>query len=182
MSENWFVMRVQSGREDKVRQSLEKRVRAEGLEDVVTRVLVPSERVSEIRGGQKRVRERRIYPGYIMVQIQTGENEEIPETAWFVVRETPGIGDFLGSANRPTPMVGRDVDKVLGDAERKEETPKVNIGFHEGEAVRIKEGPFENFDGVVEEVSAAKGLVRVVVTIFDRPTPVELEYWQVERI
>ncbi len=182
MPESWFVLRVQSGREDKVRESLEKRIRAEGLEDVVTKVLVPAERISEIRAGQKRVRERKIYPGYIMVQVKTDENEEISEKAWFVVRETPGIGDFLGSAHRPTSMMTKDVDKVLGDAERKDEAPKVRIGFHEGEAVRIKEGPFENFDGIVEEVSPAKGLVRVVVTIFDRPTPVELEYWQVEKI
>lgn len=179
---NWYVLRVQSGRESSVRESLERRVLMEGLQDTVTQVLVPSERVTEIRSGEKRVRERKTYPGYIFVEIAAGEDGKIPEEAWFLVRETPGIGDFLGSGNVPTAMTQRDVDKMLGDAVRKEEAPEVDIGFSVGEAVRIKEGPFENFDGTVESVSAAKGLVRVVVTIFGRPTPVELEYWQIEKI
>jgi transcriptional antiterminator NusG len=182
MPKNWYVVRVQSGKEDQVREALERRVRADGLEAVVCGVLVPSERISEIRAGQKRVRERKIYPGYIMVEIDTGEEPRIPEPAWFTIRETPGIGDFLGDGNRPIPMTKQDVDKVLGAADQKESAPKIKIGFSGGEAVRIKEGPFENFEGNVEEVSAAKGTVRVIVTIFGRPTPVELEYWQVERV
>ena len=182
MAKSWYVVRVQSGKEDQVREALDRRVKADGLDEVVTRVLVPSERISEIRGGQKRVRERKIYPGYIMVELETGEDGRIPEPAWFTIRETPGIGDFLGDGNRPVPMTQSDVDKVLGEAEHKEQAPKLKIGFSGGEAVRIKEGPFENFEGTVEEVSAAKGTVRVIVTIFGRATPVELEYWQVERV
>ena len=178
----WFVVRVQSGKEDQVREALERRVKAEGLEEIITRVLVPSERISEIRGGQKRVRERKIYPGYIMVEIETGEGRQIPEQAWFTIRDINHSGDFLGDGSKPVPMAQRDVDKILGEAEHKEQAPKVRIGFSGGEAVRIKEGPFENFEGTVEEVSAAKGTVKVVVTIFGRPTPVELEYWQVESI
>jgi len=182
MPKQWYVLRVQSSKEDQVREALDRRVRVQQLDDVITRVLVPSERISEIRGGQKRVRERKIYPGYIMVEIETGEAGEIPEEAWFTIRETGGIGDFLGDRTGPTPMSKRDVDKVLGEAEHKEEAPKLKIGFSSGEAVRIKEGPFENFEGSVEGVSPAKGTVKVIVTIFGRPTPVELEYWQVERI
>ena len=182
MSKNWYVLRVQSGKEDQVREALDRRVRADALQGSICRVLVPSERVSEIRGGQKRVRERKIYPGYIMVEIETGEGHDIPELAWFTIRETPGIGDFLGDGVRPVSMSKRDVEKILGDAEHKEQAPKVKIGFSGGEAVRIKEGPFENFEGAVEEVSPAKGTVKVIVTIFGRPTPVELEYWQVERV
>jgi transcriptional antiterminator NusG len=182
MSKNWYVVRVQSGKEDSVREALERRVRADALQAVVCRVLVPSERISEIRGGQKRVRERKIYPGYIMVEIETGDRPDIPEKAWFNIRETPGIGDFLGDGSKPIPMSKRDVEKILGELEHKEEAPKIKIGFSGGEAVRIKEGPFENFEGTVEEVSAAKGTVKVIVTIFGRPTPVELEYWQVERV
>ena len=199
MPMNWFVLRVQAGKEDQVKEALERRVRAGGMgavavsdeadseapsngRGVIGEVLVPSERISEIRGGEKKVRERKIYPGYIMVEIDTDDAGNVPEDAWFLVRETPGIGDFLGAGRRPSPMSKRDVDKVLGEAEQKEEAPKVQIGFSVGEGVRIKEGPFENFDGMVEEVIPAKGLVRVVVTIFGRPTPVELEYWQVERI
>ena len=182
MSKNWYVVRVQSGKEDQVREALDRRVNADGLGGVVSRVLVPSERISEIRGGQKRVRERKIYPGYIMVEVEVNDEGRIPETAWFAIRETPGIGDFLGDGTQPISMTKRDVDKILGDAERKEQAPKLRIGFSGGEAVRIKEGPFENFEGSVEEVSAAKGTVKVIVTIFGRPTPVELEYWQVEQI
>lgn len=182
MSKNWFVVRVQSGKEDQVREALDRRVHLDALETVISRVLVPSERISEIRAGQKRVRERKIYPGYIMVEIETAETGEIPETAWFAIRETPGIGDFLGDGSKPVYMSKRDVEKILGEASHKEEAPKIKIGFSGGEAVRIKEGPFENFEGTVDEVSPAKGTVKVIVTIFGRPTPVELEYWQVERI
>jgi len=182
MAKNWYVLRVQSSKEDQVRDALERRLKAEGLENIVSRVLVPSERISEIRGGQKRVRERKIYPGYIMVEIEADDGGKIPEAAWFTIRETMGIGDFLGGRSGPIPMSKSDVDKVLGEAEHKEQAPKLKIGFSGGEAVRIKEGPFENFEGTVEEVSAAKGTVKVIVTIFGRPTPVELEYWQVERV
>ena len=182
MSKKWFVLRVQSSKEDQVRESLERRVKVEGLDEVVTRVLVPSERISEIRSGQKRVRERKIYPGYIMVEIDAGEDGSIPEKAWFTIRETVGIGDFLGDRTGPIPMSKRDVDKMMGEAEHKDQAPKLKIGFSGGEGVRIKEGPFENFEGMVEEVSPAKGTVKVIVTIFGRPTPVELEYWQVEGV
>lgn len=182
MSKNWYVVRVQSNKEEQVRESLDRRVKADGLGEVICRILVPSERISEIRGGQKRVRERMIYPGYIMIEIEAGEESRIPESAWFAIRETPGIGDFLGDGSRPIPMSKRDVDKILGEAEHKEQAPKLKIGFSGGEAVRIKEGPFENFEGNVEEVSPARGTVKVIVTIFGRPTPVELEYWQVERL
>jgi len=182
MAKNWFVVRVQSGKEEQVCEALQRRVKADGLSDVISRVLVPRERISEIRGGHKRVRERKIYPGYVMVEIATDENSRIPESAWFTIRETPGIGDFLGDGERPIPMTQKDVEKVLGEAEMRERAPKVKIGFSGGEAVRIKEGPFENFEGTVEEVSAARGTVKVIVTIFGRPTPVELEYWQVEKL
>ena len=181
MSE-WYVLRVQSNKENPVKESLERRILMENMQEVVLQVLVPSERVTEIRGGEKRVRERKTYPGYIFVEIEPGENGGIPEAAWFLIRETPGIGDFLGTGRVPTPMSPKDVDKMLGEAVHKEDAPRVDIGFTVGEAVRIKEGPFENFDGTVDTVSATKGLVRVVVTIFGRPTPVELEYWQVEKI
>lgn len=182
MAKNWYVVRVQSGKEDPVREALERRVKADALQGTVCRIVVPSERISEIRGGKKQVRERKIYPGYLMVEIETGEAPEIPEEAWFTIRETPGIGDFLGDGRRPISMSKRDVEKILGEVEHREAAPKVKMPFSPGEAVQIKEGPFENFEGSVEEVSPAKGTVKVVVTIFGRPTPVELEYWQVERV
>jgi len=171
----WFVVRVQSGREDKVKDTLEKRVAAAGLEEYFGRVVVPSEKVSEIRGGKKRVGERKIYPGYLMIEL------ELNDRSWFLVRETPGIGDFLGS-KKPTPMNRHEVDKMLNDITTSPEKPTLKIDFKKGDSVRIKEGPFENFDGIVEDVNPVKGLVSVVVTIFGRATPVELEYWQIEAV
>jgi transcriptional antiterminator NusG len=182
MSKNWFVVRVQSGRESTVKEALERRARSQGLEGLLGKVIVPSQRVSEIRGGEKRVRERKIYPGYIMVELETNQDGTIPNEAWFLVRETPGIGDFLGTRDVPSPMSAKEVEKILVEAERKEEAPKLQIGFMEGARVRIKEGPFENFEGMVEGVSPTRGVVKVVVTIFGRPTSVELEYWQVEAL
>ena len=176
MPKNWYVLRVQSGKEEQVKETLEKRVKTAAMQDVITQVLVPSEQISEIRSGKKRITERKIYPGYIMVEM------ELNDGTWYMIRETPGIGDFLGSASRPVPMRQHEVDKILGEAKSKEAKPKLKIDFRPGENVKIKEGPFENFDGIVEEVIPSKGLVKVVVTIFGRPTPVELEYWQVESI
>ncbi len=182
MAKNWFVLRVQSGREDSVKESLTKRVQARKLDDLVGRVIVPTEKVSEIKGGKRRIAERKIYPGYIMVELEMEESGRIPEKAWFTIKETPGIGDFVGSRTKPIPMREHEVARMLEALEEKEEAPKIKIGFRNGDSVRIKEGPFENFDGYVEEINPAKGLVKVVVTIFGRATPIELEYWQVEAI
>jgi len=177
VAKEWYVLRVQSGKEDQVRAALERRVKLEGLDDLIGRVMVPSETVSEIKGGRKRVSERKLYPGYVMIEM------EVTDESWYLVRETPGIGDFIGAERKPVPMSPHEVDRMLGQAERKAEAePKLVINFSEGDTVKVKEGPFENFDGIVEEVNEAKGLVKVIVTIFGRATPVELEYWQVDAI
>ncbi|MEK7865775.1 MAG: transcription termination/antitermination protein NusG [Planctomycetota bacterium] len=172
---HWYVLRVQSGREEKVKENLEKRIRAKGIEAQIPRVFVPTERVSEMKSGKKKVTERKKYPGYIMIEL------ELNEDTWFLVRETPGIGDFLG-AKMPKPMEEHEVSKMLQESTTAEEKPALKIDFKKGDSVRIKEGPFENFEGVVEEIVPAKGLVKVVVTIFGRPTEVELEYWQMEHL
>ena len=176
MAKEWYVIRVQSGKEEKVRKGLEKRIAAKAAEEIISRVLVPTETVSEIKGGKKRVSRKKIFPGYIMVEMETTDD------ALYLIRETPGVGDFVGAHMRPTPMEPHEVARLLGDMERQAETPKLKINFQKGESVKIKEGPFENFDGVVDEVYPEKGLVRVVVMIFSRPTSVELEYWQVDPI
>jgi transcriptional antiterminator NusG len=172
----WYVVRVQTGREDKVRDTLEKQVKAAGLETQIAKVVVPTENVSEIRGGKKSVRKRKVYPGYLMVEMMMNRD------TWYLVRGTAGIGDFLGSLGKPVPMQQHEVDRMLHAAAAVEQKPQIKIRFHKGDSVRIKEGPFENFDGVVEEVQPAKGVVKVIVTIFGRATPVELEYWQVESV
>lgn len=182
MPKEWFVLRVQSNREDKVRANLVERIRAQGMESLITNVLVPSEKISEVKGGKKRVSDRKIYPGYIMVEIEVDEKGQIPKEVWFMIRETSGTGEFIGGQSKPVPMTKYEVEKLLSDLDQKEERPRAKIEFNEGEKVRIKEGPFENYDGIVEEVLPASGRVKVMLTVFGRATPVELEYWQVESI
>jgi transcriptional antiterminator NusG len=176
MPKRWYVVRVQSGKEEQVRDNLEKRISILGLDEYVSRVLVPTEKISVIKGGKRRVTQKKIFPGYIMVEMDRTDD------VWFAIKETPGIGDFVGAHGDPVPMEDYEVDKILGDIKEQEEKPKLKIDFKKGDSVKIKEGPFENFDGLVEDVMPAKGMVKVIVTIFGRPTPVELEYWQVESI
>ena len=172
----WYVVRVQSGREEQVRDGLLKRVRGAGLETKITNVIVPTEKVTEIRSGRKTVREKKLYPGYIMIEMIQDKD------SWFLVRETPGIGDFLG-LKEPIPMAEHEVNKMLVDQSGgEEERPRIKIDFQKGDTVRVKEGAFENFDGIVEEINAQKGTVGITITIFGRATRVELEYWQVEKV
>ena len=175
-SRRWYVVRVQSGREEQVRNGLLRRVRADKLESKISSVIVPTEKVTEIRSGKKAVRERKKYPGYIMIEMQQDKD------AWFLVRETPGIGDFLG-LKEPIPMAEHEVTKMLVDqSDTEEERPQIKIDFEKGDTVRVKEGAFENFDGQVEEINSQKGSVVITITIFGRPTRVDLEYWQVEKV
>jgi len=180
MAREWYVVRVQAGREEYVKDNLLKRTRAAGMEEVVSNVIAPSEKVTEIKGGRKTVSDRKIYPGYLMVEM------DMSDEAMALVRETPGVGDFLGAgwgaSTRPVPMSENEVEKITTEAEARETTTIPKIDFDVGDNVRIKEGPFLNFDGNVEEVFPEKGLVKVIVTIFGRSTPVELEYWQIEKI
>lgn len=173
----WYVLKVQSGREDRIRESLERRVAIEGLQDFFGEIIVPTERVSEIKGGKKRVSERKLYPGYIMV------NMEINDETWFLVRETPGVGDFTGAGGSPVPMQEHEVERMLGrETSKQEEQPRLKIDFQPGEQVKVKDGTFENFEGSVDSVDEASGRVTVMINIFGRSTPVELEYWQVETV
>ncbi len=172
----WYVLRVASGQEDRVRRGLETRVKAKGLEERVTRILVPTETVTELRGGKRRTMRKKIYPGYVIVEM------DLDNDTRYLVRETPGVGDFIGTHGNPEPLTEDEVAKLMGQIQRDTEKPKLKIQFRAGDAVKIKEGPFENYDGVIEEVDAQKGAVRVVITVFNRPTPVELGYWQVEAI
>lgn len=182
MGKKWFVLRVQSNREDRVKDDLEKRIKIQGLDGLIPKILVLSEKVSEIKGGKKRVAERKMYPGYIMAEIEVDEKGEIPDKVWYLIREAPGTGDFVGGERKPIAMKDSEVEGLLKEVERAEEKPKAKIEFHRGDRVRVKEGPFENFEGEVEEVLPASGCLKLMLTIFGRPTPVELEYWQVELV
>ncbi len=171
----WYVVRVQSGREEQVKDGLLRRVHAAGLDRKISNVVVPTEKVTEIRSGRKTVREKKLYPGYIMIEMEQDKD------AWFLVRETPGIGDFLG-LKEPIPMADHEVNKMLSEqTEAEEDRPRIKIEVQKGDSVRVKDGPFENFDGVVEEVDAKNGRVKVSITVFGRATPVDLEYWQLEK-
>jgi transcriptional antiterminator NusG len=173
----WYILKVQSNREDSIRESLQRRVKVAGLDRFFGEIIVPTEMVSEFKGGKKRVVKRKLYPGYIVAHM------EINDETWFLVRETPGIGDFTGSAGKPTPMLPHEVNKIVAKQEEKtDEAPKLKISFNVGDRVKINEGTFENFEGEVDSIDEASGRVTVMINIFGRSTPVELEYWQIESI
>jgi len=173
----WYVLKVQSSREDTIRDALERRVRIQGLQRYFGRIVVPTEKITEIRNNKKRIVERKTYPGYIMVEM------ELNEKTWFTVRETPGVGDFVGAHGTPTKMTETEVNQMLGqETSKTDKVPAIRINVERGDRVKIKDGPFENFEGTVEEVIEARGAVKVMLIIFNRPTPVDLEYWQVEPI
>jgi transcriptional antiterminator NusG len=174
----WYVLKVQSNREKSIRDNIMRRVRREGLERFFGEIIIPTEKVAETKGGKKRITERKLYPGYIMVQMIL--NDE----SWFLVRETSGVGDFTGAAGKPIPMQDHEIQRMLGLETAKEEVtqPKIKIDFVPGDRVKIKEGTFESFEGTVDTVDEASGRVNVLIEIFGRSTPVELEYWQVEAV
>ena len=169
----WYAVRCQIGREESARDNLLARVRALGLDQEITDVLIPTEKVTEIRSGKKQVRDRKIYSGYIMIRMILGDD------TYMCVRETPVMGDFLSK----TPLQDHEVKRMLVDQiASEEEAPKIKIDFTKGDTVRVKEGAFENMEGVVEEIDGSKGRIKVCLTIFGRATSVDLEYWQVEKV
>lgn len=179
----WYVLRVASNKEDQVRDALERKVKIEALERWIGRVLVPTQREKRVRGGTARVYHRKLYPGYVFVEMATEPDGSIPENVWFVIKETTGVGDFIGSGGKPSPMPAADAEKMLAAAVKPEDTPTLaNLNFKKGDKVKVREGPFENFEGVVDEINSQKGTVRVIVTIFGRATPIDIEYWQIEAV
>jgi transcription termination/antitermination protein NusG len=178
----WYVLRVASNREEQVCEALTRKVKIEHLEERVGRILVPTQREKRMRSGVARVYDRKLYPGYVFVEMAPEDDGSIAENVWFVIKETMSVGDFIGSDGKPTPMKPHDVEKMLAVVEKSAEQPTLAgmASLKKGDAIKVKEGPFENFEGEIDEVFPDKGHVRVIVTIFGRPTPIELEYWQVE--
>lgn len=180
MPAQWFVLRVQSNREEEVRDNLIRVLEREGKHDLVPNVLVPTSTVTEIRGGKRVETERKLYPGYVIVEVHTEDNGRVPDSLWYLIRETSGVGDFIGG-EQPWSLRDDEVARLLGQAEEKQgEAPTLEIEFKEGDMVEIKEGPFHDMKGQVEEINPTTGRVKVVISVFSRPTPVELDYWQVE--
>lgn len=178
----WYVLRVASNKEERVKAALEKKILLEGLVDIIGRVIVPVEQVKKIRAGKQRVHKRKLYPGYVFMEMEAKEDGRIPEQAWFMIKETSGVGDFIGIDGKPSAMRDTDVAKMLKEIEKPEETPSIKIEFTKGDLVKIREGAFENFEGNVDGIDEERGMVRVLVTIFGRSTPLDIEYWQIEKV
>jgi transcription termination/antitermination protein NusG len=174
----WYILKVAFNREDTIRKALEKRVKLAGVESYFGDVLIPTEDVATFtRTGQRRVVKRKLYPGYLMIEMS------VTEDTWFLVRETDGIGDFTGSGGKPTPMDDKEVERILKVARPQADEGtalKTAIPYGRGDRVRVKEGYFQNLEGEVDKVDEANGRVTVIISIFGRSTPVELDHWQVE--
>jgi transcription termination/antitermination protein NusG len=177
---DWYILKVQVNREDSIKDALLRRVKMEGKEKYFREIVVPTEDMAEFtKTGKRKIVKKKIYPGYILV------NMSINDETWFLVRETPGIGDFTGSAGKPTPMLQQDVDRILRTSKVIEDeagTVRTAIPFKSGDRVRVKEGYFQNFEGDVDAIDQANGRVTVMINIFGRSTPVELEHWQIEKV
>ena len=178
----FFVLRVASNKEDQVREKLARKVKIEGLETHVGRILVPTERVRSMKGGVRRESDRKLYPGYVFIELELDKDGRIPDKVWFMIKETEGVGDFIGSNGKPTAMSPKDQAKMLEEADKPEGEVSVSADFKKSDKVRVTNGAFMNFEGEVDEVIPDKGTVRIITTIFGRPTPLELEYWQIEKM
>ncbi len=175
MERQWFIVHTYSGFEEKVKTALIERIKKEGLQDSFGEVLVPTEQVVEMIRGKKKTSSRKFFPGYILV------NMELNDSTWHIVRGTPKVTGFIGGDQNPIPMADNDAMKILGRMKDGALKPKPKVIFEEGDSVRVVDGPFSNFEGVVDEVFPDKGRVRVLVSIFGRATPVELEFVQVAK-
>ena len=174
MAKQWYVVKAMSGQERKVRSNIEALIEVEELGEYVGRVLIPTENVSEVKGGKKKITTRLFFPGYILVEM------ELNERTYHFIRQTNGVLGFLGD-QEPIPLKEKEVAGILDQIEAKKEKVKPKVLFEVGEPVKVTEGPFVNFSGVINEINPDKGKLKVMVSIFGRSTPLELEYWQVER-
>lgn len=175
MAINWYVVQVMSGWEQRVKTTMDKQIASTGLLEQIPVVLIPTENVSEVKAGKKTITKRKFFPGYILIQM------EITDETYYFVTQTNGVIRFAGE-RQPIPLLEEEVEGVLNQIEGKKEKAKPKFHVEKGESVKVTDGPFVNFNGVVDEVNPDKGKLKVMVLIFGRATPVELEYWQVERI
>lgn len=176
MMKSWYVVHTQTGSEEKVKTVLENKINSEGLNELITKVIIPTEQVSEVRSGKKKISQRKFFPGYILVEM------DLNEKTYLFVKNAPGVTGFIGLGKKPMPLPQSEVDNILKKTEETQVKPSPKIVFEKGEQVRVTEGPFLNFNGTIEEIHPEKGKIKVSVSIFGRSTPVELEYWQVEKV
>lgn len=181
MRTQWFVLHTLSGQEHKVKDSIEKRLKPEEMTEYIHEVLLPMEKVAEVRGGKKSVTTRKLFPGYVFIHMALlDENNRVIEKPWYFIRDTPGIIGFVGG-DRPAPTPEAEIKSIKDKIAESEDTERPKVEFEVGETVKINDGPFLNFSGVIEEIDPERGKLKVTVNIFGRNTPVELEYWQVEK-
>jgi transcriptional antiterminator NusG len=176
MAKQWYIIHTYSGYENKVRESLKQRSEALGLEDQIGEVLIPTEDVIEMRDGAKVITKKKFFPGYVLV------NMEMTDSTWHVVKNTPKVTGFVGSGLKPTPLTQEEVDRIINQVSVAAEKPKPKFQFQRGDQVRIVDGPFTNFSGMVDEVNQDRATVKVMVSIFGRSTPVELDFLKVEKL
>ncbi len=177
----WYILHTYSGHEKKVRDSLKARIRDTDLQEEITEVLVPTETVVEMRGNKRVESSRMFYPGYVLVEIECDERGHIPDNVFHTIKSTPKVTGFVGGQN-PTPLTPDEVNQIVHNVTEAAEKPKPKFTFEKGDQVRINEGPFASFNGVVDEVNSDRNTLKVMVTIFGRATPVELDFLQVEKL
>lgn len=173
-NKEWFVIHTYSGHEERVRRNLEQRLKVMDFEGEIGQVIVPTEDEIEVKGGQRRTIARKILPGYVLVEMKMSDQ------SWNIVRNTPGVTGFVGSGSRPVPLPEVEVNRIM--AQMVAETPRVSVGFKQGQSVRVIDGPFTEFVGIVDEISPDKGKVKVLLSLFGRETPVELDFLQVDKL
>lgn len=176
MAKKWYVVHTYSGYENRVKVSLEERIKTAGMQEFFGDCLVPSEKIVEMVKGEKKITSRKFFPGYILV------NMELNDDTWHLVKNTPKVTGFVGGGTTPTFISEEDVKKITHQMEEGAQKPKPRVSFEKGEGIRVVEGPFTNFTGVVEEVKPDKGKLKVLVSIFGRATPVEVDFIQVEKV
>lgn len=181
LGNQWFAVHVLSGQEQKVHDNIVKRIKTEEMSDLIFEVLIPTERISEVKRGKRTESVRKLLPGYLIINMRLFDDGNLVDRTWYFIRETPGVIGFAGTKDRPIPMRDEEVQTMLAQMAEREDTVKPKVSFEVGETVKVADGPFQNQNGVVEEIDPERGKLRVSVSIFGRATPVELEYWQVER-
>lgn len=173
---HWYIIHTQTGLEERTKAFLDGRITVKGMQESISKVVIPTEQISEIRSGKKKISQRKFFPGYLMIEMELND-----ETLLFI-KTTPGITGFIGLGKKPTPLTQDEVDNILKRSEETRIKPSPKTMFDKGEQIRVNEGPFVNFNGTIEDIYPDKGKLKVNILIFGRSTPVELEYWQVEKI
>jgi len=177
MAKRWYVIHTQTGSEEKVKSNLQKRLEQNAkAHEFISQIIVPTEQVAEIKGGKKKISERKFFPGYLLIEM------ELNDKTWYFIKDTSGVTGFVGPRSRPTPLTEMEIKTILKQSETTKAKPIPKVTFEKGEPVRVAEGPFNNFNGTVEELNHEKGKIKVSISIFGRSTLVELEMWQIEKI